>query len=131
MALFSSWRVIFFCLAGILFLLALCFEIWQKKWKRLVLDIFVCFMQMPLWLILGFAVLSVFPDLIYSYFSGIWLILGLFLWFIPHSIFTIKAIRRKDYFDLAYSLSGILTIISFCVFIYFLDLTKNAVYTEF
>ena len=100
-------------------------NIYRGKWKRLALDIFVYFVQMPLWIILGIAVLRIFPEWIYSYFSGIWLIFGLFLWFIPHSIFTIKAIRRKDYFDQAYSLSGILTIISFCVFIYFWDLTKN------
>ena len=100
-------------------------NIYRGKWKRLALDIFVYFVQMPLWIILGIAILRVFPEWIYSYFSGIWLIFGLFLWFIPHSIFTIKAIRRKDYFDQAYSLSGILTIISFCVFIYFWDLTKN------
>ena len=125
MALYSYLRVTFLCLAGIFFLFTLFFETWQKKWKRLALDIFVYFVQMPLWIILGIAILRVFPEWIYSYFSGIWLILGLFLWFIPHSIFTTKAIRRKDYFDLAYSLSGILTIISFCVFIYFWDLTKN------
>ena len=114
---------------GVLALAAAVFDIsaniYRKKWKRLILDIFVCFIQMPLWGILGVAIVGIFPSLIYSYFPGIWLILGLFLWFIPHSIFTIKAIRRKDYFDLAYSLSGILTIISFCVFIYFWDLTKN------
>ena len=123
----SYLRVTFLCLTGIFFLFTLFFETWQKKWKRLALDIFVYFVQMPLWIILGIAILRVFPEWIYSYFSGIWLILGLFLWFIPHSIFTIKAIRRKDYFDLAYSITGILTIISFCVFIYFWD----AVYTEF
>ena len=125
MILCSYLRVTFLCLTGIFFLFTLFFETWQKKWKRLALDIFVYFVQMPLWIILGIAILRVFPEWIYSYFSGIWQILGLFLWFIPHSIFTIKAIRRKDYFDLAYSLSGILTIISFCVFIYFWDLTKN------
>ena len=117
MALFSSWRVIFFCLAGILFLLTLCFEIWQKKWKRLVLDIFVCFMQMPLWLILGFAVLSVFPGLIYSYFSGIWMLIGLLLWITPHSIITVKAIRRKDWFDMVCSLFIISAIIINCILI--------------
>ena len=125
MILCSYLRVTFLCLTGIFFLFTLFFETWQKKWKRLALDIFVYFVQMPLWIILGIAILRVFPEWIYSYFSGIWLILGLFLWFIPHSIFTIKAIRRKDYFDLAYSITGILTIISFCVFIYFWDLTKN------
>ena len=126
MALLYRLREIFIYLAGIFCLLTLFFDLYLGKWKRFALDIFVCFIQMPLWIILGIAVLRVCPELIYSYFSGIWLILGLFLWFIPHSIFTIKAIRRKDYFDLAYSLSGILTIISFCVFIYFWDLTKNA-----
>ena len=101
-------------------------NIYRGKWKRFALDIWVCFVHLPLWIILGLAVIrGIFPDLIYSYFPGIWLILGLFLWFIPHSIFTIKAIRRKDYFDLAYSLSGILTIISFCVFIYVWNLTNN------
>ena len=125
MALYSNLRVTFLCLAGIFCLLPLFLDLYRRKWKRLALDIFVYFVQMPLWIILGIAILRVFPEWIYSYFSGIWLILGLFLWFIPHSIFTIKAIRRKDYFDLAYSITGILTIISFCVFIYFWDLTKN------
>ena len=125
MALYSCLRVTFLCLAGIFFLFTLLLEIWQKKWKRLALDIFVYLVQMPLWIILGIAILRVFPEWIYSYFSGIWLILGLLLWLVPHGIFTIKAIRRKDYFDLAYSLSGILTIISFCVFIYVWNLTNN------
>ena len=125
MILCGYLRVTFLCLAGIFFLFTLFFEIWQKKWKRLALDIFVYLVQMPLWVILGVAILGIFPELIYSYFSGIWLIVGLLLWLVPHGILAVKAFRRKDYFDLAYSLSGILTIISFCVFIYVWNLTNN------
>ena len=117
MALCSNLRVTFFCIAGTFFLLVLSLEIWQKKWKRLVLDIFVYFIQMPLWLISGIAVLKVFPELIYSYFSGMWLIFGIFLWLIPHSISAVKAIRRKNYFDMAYAFSAILSIIFFCIYI--------------
>ena len=126
MALCSCLRVTFLCIAGIFFLFAIFFEIWQKKWKRLILDIFVYFIQMPLWIILGIAVLRIFPDLIYSYFSGIWLFAGLLLWMTPHCIMTVKSIRRKDRLEMACSIAGISVIISFCFFMYFWDLTKNA-----
>ena len=72
---------------------------------------------MPLWIILGIAVLRVLPELIYSYFSGIWLILGLFLWLMPHSISAAKAIRRKDWLDMTCAFFAILSIISFCIYI--------------
>ena len=126
MALYSYLRVTFLCLSGIFFLFTLLFELWQKKWKGLCLDIFVCLIQVPLWIILGIAILRFFPDLIYSYFPGIWMITGAVLWITPHCIMTAKAIHRKDRFDTVCSVAGILAIISFCVFIYFWDLTKNA-----
>ena len=126
MTLYSYLRVAFFCLAGIFFLLGLSGEIWQKKWKRLGIDIFVLIMQMPLWIILGIAILGIVPDLIYSYFSGIWLLAGILLWITPHGIMAVKAIRRKDLLDMACSASIILAIISFCVFIFFRDLTQNS-----
>ena len=126
MALYSYLRVTFLCLSGIFFLFTLLFELWQKKWNRLCLDIFVCLIQVPLWIILGIAILRFFPDLIYSYFPGIWMITGTVLWMTPHCIITATAIRRKDRFDTVCSVAGILAIISFCVFIYFWDLTKNA-----
>lgn len=119
MALGSCLRITFFCLTGIFFLYTLLWEIWRKKWKRLALDIFVYFIQMPLWLGLGIAILSVSPDLIYSYFGAIWLLAGILLWIAPHSVMAIKSIRRKDWLDAAYSLAGVLAIISFCAFIYF------------
>ena len=125
MALYSCLRVTFLFLAVIFFLFTSVLETWQKKWKRLALDIFVYFVQMPLWIILGIAVLRFFPDLIYSYFPGIWMITGAVLWITPHCIITATAIRRKDRFDTVCSVAGILAIISFCVFIYFWDLTKN------
>ena len=126
MALYSCLRVTFLCLSGIFFLFTLLFELWQKKWNRLCLDIFVCLIQVPLWIILGIAILRFFPDLIYSYFPGIWMITGAVLWITPHSIMTVKAIKRKDRLDMACSIAVILSIISFCIFIYFWDLTKNA-----
>ena len=126
MALYSCLRVTFLCLSGIFFLFTLLFELWQKKWKRLCLDIFVCLIQVPLWIILGIAILRFFPDLIYSYFPGMWMITGAVLWITPHCIMTATAIRRKDRLDMACAIAGILSIISFCVFIYFWDLTKNA-----
>ena len=126
MAFYSYLRVTFLCLSGIFFLFTLLFELWQKKWNRLCLDIFVCLIQVPLWIILGIAILRFFPDLIYSYFPGIWMIFGLLLWITPHCIMTATAIRRKDRFDITCSIAGLLSIISFCVFIYFWDLTKNA-----
>ena len=101
-------------------------NIYRGKWNRLCLDIFVCLIQMPLWIISGIAILRFFPDLIYSYFPGIWMITGAVLWMTPHCIITATAIRRKDRFDTVCSVAGILAIISFCVFIYFWDLTKNA-----
>jgi hypothetical protein len=119
-------QVAFLHLAGIFLLLTLCLEIGLKKWKQLCLDIFVCFIQMPLWIISGIAILRFFPDLIYSYFSGIWMIAGVVLWITPHSIMTAKAIRRKDRLDMTCSIAGILSIISFCLFIYFWDLAKHA-----
>ena len=125
MAIFSYLRVIFLCLSGIFFLFTLVLETWQKKWKRLCLDIFVCLIQVPLWIILGIAILRFFPDLIHSYFPGIWMIAGAVLWITPHCIMTATAIRRKDRFDITCSIAGISAIISFCVFIYFWDLTKN------
>ena len=124
MALYSYLRVTFLCLSGIFFLFTLLFELWQKKWKRLCLDISVCLIQMPLWIISGIAILKFFPDLIYSYFPGIWMITGAVLWITPPGIMAVKAIKRKDRFDTACSVAGILAIISFCVFIYFWDLTK-------
>ncbi|MDR0932505.1 MAG: hypothetical protein LBM70_05725 [Victivallales bacterium] len=124
MAFYSCSRVTFFCLAGIFFLFVLFFDVWQKKWKRFVLDFFIGFMQMPLWIILGIAILGIFPALIYSYFSGIWLLVGVLLWIAPHTTMTIKAIWRKDWFDMACSIAGILAIISLCIFIYFWDLAK-------
>ena len=126
MALYSCLREIFLHLAGIFLLFTLCLDVWQKKWNRLCLDIFVCLIQMPLWIILGIAIFRFFPDLIYSYFPWIWIITGAVLWIAPHCIMTAKAIRRKDRFDTTCSIAGILSIISFCVFIYFWDLTKNA-----
>ena len=126
MALYSYLRVTFLCLSGIFFLFTLLFELWQKKWERLCLHIFVCLIQMPLWIISGIAILRFFPDLIYSYFPGIWMITGAVLWMTPHCIMTATAIRRKDRFDITCSIAGISAIISFCVFIYFCDLTKNA-----
>ena len=124
MTFYSCLSVTFLCLAGIFFLFTLLFELWQKKWNRLCLDIFVYLIQMPLWIILGIAILIFFPDLIYSYFPGIWMITGAVLWMTPHCIITATAIRRKDRFDTVCSVAGILAIISFCVFIYFWDLTK-------
>ena len=126
MALYSYLRVTFLCLSGIFFLFTLLFELWQKKWNRLCLDIFVYLIQMPLWIILGIAILMFFPDLVYSYFPGIWMITGVVLWMTPHCIMTVTAIRRKDRIYTACSIAGLLSIISFCVFIYFWDLTKNA-----
>ena len=126
MALYSCLRVTFLFLAVIFFLFTSVLGTWQKKWKRLCLDIFVCLIQMPLWIISGIAILRFFPDLIYSYFPGIWMITGAVLWITPHCILTAKAIHRKDRFDTVCSVAGILAIISFCVFIYFWDLTKNA-----
>ena len=115
MALYSYLRVTFLCLAGIFFLLTLFLATWQKKWKRLGFDIFVCLIQMPLWIILGIAILRFFPDLSYSYFPGIWMITGAVLWITPHCIMTAKAIHRKDRFDTVCSVAGILAIISFTV----------------
>ena len=126
MILCSYLRVTFLCLAGIFFLFTLFFEIWQKKWKRLALDIFVYLVQMPLWVILGVAILEIFPELIYSYFSGIWLIVGLLLWLVPHGILAVKAFRRKDWFDVLCAVFVILAIIFLCLFIHFWDMTKNA-----
>ncbi len=117
MALCSCLRITFLCLSGIFLLSTFFLEIWQKKWKRLGIDIFVCLIQMPLWIIPGVVILRVFPGLIYSYFSGIWLILGLFLWLAPHSILAVKAIRKKDRFDTVCSIAGLSAIISFCVYI--------------
>ena len=126
MILCGYLRVTFLCLAGIFFLFTLFFEIWQKKWKRLALDIFVYLVQMPLWVILGVAILGIFPELIYSYFSGIWLIVGLLLWLVPHGILAVKAFRRKDWFDVLCAVFVILAIIFLCLFIHFGDMTKNA-----
>ena len=117
MALYSYLRVTFLCLSGIFFLFTLLFELWQKKWKRLCLDIFVCLIQVPLWIILGIAILRFFPDLIYSYFPWIWIISGAVLWIAPHCIMTATAIRRKDRVDTTCSIAGISAIISFCIFI--------------
>ena len=113
MALYGCLRITFLCLAGIFFLLTLFLATWQKKWKRLCLDIFVCLIQMPLWIISGIAILRFFPDLIYSYFSGIWMITGAVLWMTPHCIMTATAIRRKDRLDIACSIAGLLSIIFF------------------
>ena len=129
MDIHSYLRITFFCLAGIFFLFTLFFEIWQKKWKWLGIDIFVYFIQMPLWLILGFALLGIFPGLIYSYFSGIWLCVGLFLWFVPHGILAVKALRQKDWFNVLCAVSVILAIIFFCLFIHLGDMTKKALWT--
>ena len=118
MTFYSCLSVTFLCLAGIFFLFTLVLEIGQKKWKRLCLDIFVCFIQIPLWIISGIAILRFFPDLIYSYFPGIWMITGAVLWMTPHCIMTATAIRRKDRFDMACSIAVILSIISFCIFIF-------------
>ena len=126
MILCSYLRVTFLCLTGIFFLFTLFFETWQKKWKRFALDIFVCFIQMPLWIISGVVILEIFPGLIYSYFSGIWLSIGSLLWFVPHGILAVKAFRRKDWFDVLCAVSVILAIIFFCLFIHFGDMTKNA-----
>ena len=115
---------------GVLALAAAVFSmaanVYRDKWKCFALDIGVCFIYMPLWLIPGIAILRFFPDLIYSYFPGIWMITGAVLWITPHSIMTVKAIKRKDRLDMACSIAVILAIIFFCVFIYFWDLTKNA-----
>ena len=126
MALCSNLRVTFFCLAGICCLLPLFFDLYRRKGKRFALDIFVCFIQMPLWFILGFAILGIFPGLIYSYFSGIWLSVGLSLWLVPHGILAVKAFHRKDWFDVLCAVSVILAIIFFCLFIHLGDMTKNA-----
>ena len=126
MALYSYLRVTFLCLSGIFFLFTLLFELWQKKWNRLCLDIFVCLIQMPLWIISGIAILRFFPGLIYSYFSGIWLSVGLLLWLVPHGILAVKAFHRKDWFDVLCAVSVILAIIFFCLFIHLGDMTKNA-----
>ena len=102
-------------------------NIYRGKWKRFALDIWVCFVHLPLWIILGLAVIrGIFPDLIYSYFSGIWLIVGLLLWLVPHGILAVKAFRRKDWFDVLCAVSVILAIIFLCLFIHFWDMTKNA-----
>ena len=69
MALYGCLRITFLCLAGIFFLLTLFLATWQKKWKRLGFDIFVCLIQMPLWIILGIAILRFFPDLSLFVFS--------------------------------------------------------------
>ena len=125
MALYSYLRVTFLCLSGIFFLLTLLFEMWQKKWKRLCLDIFVCLIQMPLWIISGIAILRFFPDLIYSYFPGIWMITGAVLWITPHCIMTAKAIHRKDRVDTTCSIAGISAIISFLCFYIFLGFDQK------
>ena len=105
------------CLAVIFFLFALDFEIRQKKWKRFILDIFVCLIQMPLWIIVGLAVLRFFPELIYSYFSGIWLAAGVVLWIAPHSFLIFMAIRKKAWLDLVAPINVILAIASWTLFI--------------
>ena len=119
-------KIVFGTLALVSAVFDISANIYRKKWKRLILDIFVCLIQVPLWIILGIAILRFFPDLIYSYFPGIWMITGAVLWITPHCIMTVKAIHRKDRFDTVCSVAGILAIISFCVFIYFWDLTQNA-----
>ena len=116
MALLYRLREIFIYIAGIFCLLTLFFDLYRGKWKRFALDIFVCFIQMPLWIILGIAVLRVYPELIYSYFSGIWLISGVLLWVAPHSVITAKAIRQKAWLDAAHSAGVILAIIAFGIF---------------
>ena len=115
MTFYCCLREIFLHLAGIFLLFTLCLDVWQKKWKRLCFDIFVCVMPMPLWIILGIAILRFFPDLIYSYFSGIWMVAGVVLWISPHSIMTVKAIKIKDRLDIAHSIAVLLAIILFCV----------------
>ena len=59
---------------GVLALAAAVFDItaniYQKKWKRLILDIFVCFIQMPLWVILGVAYFGNFSGLDLLLFPG-------------------------------------------------------------
>ena len=125
MALCSNLRVTFFFLAGIFCLFPLFFDLCRRKGKRFALDIFVCFIQMPLWFILGVAILGIFPGLIYSYFSGIWLSVGLLLWLVPHGILAVKAFHRKDWGNVLCAVSVMLAIIFFCLSIHFWDMTKN------
>jgi hypothetical protein len=55
---------------------------------------------MPLWIILDIAVLKVLPDLIDSYFSGIWMISGTLLWITPHSIMTVNVQTKYKFCQL-------------------------------
>ena len=109
-------KIVFGTLALVSAVFDISANIYRKKWKRLILDIFVCFIQMPLWVILGVAILGIFPGLIYSYFSGIWLISGVLLWVAPHSVITAKAIRQKAWLDAVHSAGVILAIIAFGIF---------------
>ena len=122
---YDSLRVISFCLAVFFSVFVIFFDAWQKKWKRLILDIFVFFVQMPFWIMIWAVIVRIFPGLIYSYFSGIWLLIGLLLWITPHSIMSIRAIYRKRWMDALCSIAGASAIGCFAAFVFFWDMAKN------